>query len=222
MSNIFDVKDWVQIGSTIILSIVALSAPYISEKLKHTYKKPKLKIKFKLSPPDCHLTKTSSNVLVYYFRFIVTNYGKTYAEDCEVFLEEIYKKNNNGSYIKYKNFSAVNLKWSGIGDNFNRTIYPDKETYCDIGRIYDKDNIYKSLYFGISEHDQARNKFAFELPGGILFSQWDCLVPGEYKIRISVYSKNSEKVTQYFYIYWSGCWKSTEEDMFKELVVKLV
>ncbi len=62
--------------------------------------RPKLQILFKLEPPGCHKTGIGKNKTpVYYFRFIVKNEGKIQAEDCEVFLEKIKKKDANGESL---------------------------------------------------------------------------------------------------------------------------
>lgn len=216
-----DTKDWIQIGMTIVLSGTAFLVPCVLEKWKFSYRAPKLKIKFKLSPPDCHQTQMIGQNLsypVYYFRFIVENAGKTQAEDCEVFLEKIYKEDSAGKMVEIKNFSPVNLKWSGIRDPFKRLIQPGKEMYCDIGRIQHPDHIYKSTYRNISERDQKANKFIFELPERY-YSQWDCLAPGKYELIVSVYSKNAEKVTRQFSLSWTGNWKDEESNIFNELVI---
>lgn len=215
------INDWVQIGSTIVLSATAFLAPYIIERWRSTFRSPKLKIQFKLEPPDCHQTQMigpTINYPVYYFRFIVANIGKTQAEDCEVFLEKIYKENSAEAMIEIDNFTPINLKWSGVRDPFKRLIQPGKEMYCDIGRIQHPDHPFYSVYRNISEIDKEVNKFIFELPERY-YSQWDCLTPGRYKLIISVYSKNAEKTTKSFGLSWTGRWENNEKDMFNELVI---
>jgi hypothetical protein len=181
--------------------------------------RPKLQILFKLEPPGCHKTGMGKNKTpVYYFRFIVKNCGKTQAEDCEVFLEKIMKKDETGKYNLYKNFTPVNLKWSGIREPFKRTLYSSKKMYCDLGKVIHPTRIYKSQYVNVTAEEQSLNKFIFELPE-VYYSQWDCLMPGEYMLTISVYSKNAKRVTRKFNLTWSGNWKDEDKDMFKELII---
>lgn len=216
-----DTKDWIQISSTILLAGTAFIAPYIVERWKFTYRSPKLKIKFKLAPPFCHQTQMvgpNFSYPVYYFRFIVENIGKTQAEGCEVYLEKIFKENSAGKLVEYMNFTPVNLKWSGVRGPIERTIHPGKEIYCDLGRIQHPDHNFQSVYKNISKKDQDLNKFAFELPERY-YSQWDCLIPGKYKIVTSIYSKNAKKVTKQFSLSWSGKWEDDETNMFNELVI---
>ncbi|MFA6270534.1 MAG: hypothetical protein WC657_05015 [Candidatus Paceibacterota bacterium] len=179
-------------------------------------------MKFRQKPPDCHLTQMgagSNGIPVYYFRLTVENLGKTQAEECEVFLEKIYKKNSLGKMVRIKNFTPINLKWSGIREQFKRDIQPNKAMFCDIGRIQHPKNPYISQYRNISTSQQNENKFAFELPE-IYFGQWDCVLAGEYSFYISVYSKNAEKVSESFKLMWTGKWKNKDVNMFKEIKIK--
>lgn len=216
-----DPKDWIQTISTLVLAGTAFLAPYLIERWKYTYRSPKLKIYFKLYPPYCHQTQMGSGNTgfpVYYFRFLVKNTGKTQAENCEVLLERVSKENSAGEMIELKNFSAINLKWSGIRDQFTRTIQPERKMFCDIGRIHHPNNNYQSIYKNISDKEQKTNKFAFEFPERY-FGQWDCLIHGKYKLFLSIYSKNANKVTKEFNLSWSGEWKDSEAEMFDELVI---
>jgi len=220
--NQLSVSNWVQICSTIILASIAFIAPYVIERWKVKYRSPKLKIKFKFAPPDCDQTQWSEGGIksaVYYFRFLVENIGKSQAEACEVYLEKIFKENSAGEMIEDDNFTPINLKWSGIRNPIERTIQPGKETYCDLGRIHHPDYSYQSVYKNITKKDQDLNKFVFELPERY-YSQWDCLMPGKYKIIVSVYSKNAEKVTRQFNLVWTGKWEDEEKNMFNEIVIR--
>lgn len=223
MALLISISDWVQIGSTLLLGAVAIFAPYIAERLKHHYFRPKLRIKFKLTPPGCHQTRRvgrNSDFPVYYFRFLVENFGKTQAEGCEVFLESVFKENSAGEMIKNKNFTPVNLKWSGVRDPYARTIQPGKKMYCDLGSIQHPDYSFQSVYKGFSESDEASNKFIFEFPERY-YSQQDCLPPGRYKIEVSVYSNNAKKTSCKFLLSWTGKWEGKEEDMFNELILDI-
>lgn len=215
-------SSWVQIGSTILLATTAFIAPYLIERWKITYRAPKLKIKFKLAPPDCHQTQWNEGGIkspVYYFRFLVKNIGKSQAEACEVFLEKIFKENSAREMIEDKNFTPVNLKWSGVRNPIERIIQQDKEMYCDLGRIHHPNHNYQSVYKNISKKEQGLNKFVFELSESRHYSQWDCLIPGRYKIVVSVYSKNAKKTTRQFSLSWTGKWEDDESNMFNELAI---
>ena len=220
---------WVQFSLTVLLVISAFLVPHTVEIWKSNYRKPILLINFKLEPPDCHKTKfrldkvriNNQEVIfpVYYFRFRIKNSGMSQADSCQVFLEKIFKENSASEMIEYKNFTPVNLKWSGATGTIEKNIYPDKATHCDLGRIHHPKYNYISAYKDISDNEQKLNKFAFELGENPLYSQSDCLIPGKYELIVSVYSKNSKKVTRKFTLSWSGIWKDDESEMFNELII---
>jgi hypothetical protein len=215
------VSDWILIGTTSILAIVAFAAPYVIEKWKHKFYSAKLKFIFLHQPPYCHITQmmgTGTSFPVYYFRFIIKNEGKTQAEQCEVLLQKIYKENSAGELKEMGGFTPVRLKWSGVGKDRYLTIQPEREVFCDIGRIQSASHEPESVFIGITNEDREKNKFFFEMPERF-YAQWDCLVPGKYKIELAVYCKNAPKATKEFYITWSGQWKDREVDMLNELVI---
>lgn len=217
VQDVLSISDKIQllmVFGTFLAVVVAL----FGQRLWEFIDRPILKILFKEEAPACHKTGLGGKVPVYYFRFIVKNTGNKQAEDCEAYLEKIKKLNDSGIYEEYKNFTPVNLKWSGVREPIQRTIYPDKETYCDLGKVVEQPQMYESRYVNATDSDQKLNKFIFELPE-VYYSQWDCLLPGKYTITISIYSRNAKKVTRDFEIFWSGNWKSEDSEMFKELVI---
>jgi len=219
-----NVSDTIQLTTaitTLLAVVAAFVAPYVIERWKFTYRAPKLEVKFNFAPPDCHQTQMKGQNIsfsVYYFRFVVKNVGKSQAEACEVLLEKVLKENSAGEMIEFENFTPVNLKWSGIRDPIEKTIQPDREIFCDLGRIHHPDYKYNSVYRNITDAEQKTNNFALELPERY-YSQWDCLTPGKYDLMISVYSKNAPKVTRNFRLSWSGIWKDETTNMFNEVVI---
>jgi hypothetical protein len=222
--------EWLLSGATLLLGAIALAVVFVSPWWIARYRAPKLRVGFILSPPDCHKTilrnEYGKTWPVYYFRFTVENNGATQAEECEVLLETIFRKGKSGKFSEDKNFGPTNLKWSGINRPRSatqtptiHTIQPGRKLLCDLGRITHPTFTDISVFHKITPAQDASKKFMFELYNDPLFSQWDCLVPGSYKIVISVYSKNAKKITQEFYVSWSGKWQDTEKLMFKELVI---
>jgi len=217
------ISNWVLIGSTLFLGLMALIAPYFIEKWKYQFYSAKLNFKFFHRPPYSHITEMRNlgsdiRFPVYYFRFKVVNEGKVEAEQCEAVLEKIWKENSIGELKEFSGFSPVSLKWSGPGREKYLTIQPGREMFCDIGRIQHPDYEFGSVYKDINHQEKEQNKFFFELPERF-YAQWDCLIPGKYQIEIALYSKNAKKVGRKFRISWSGIWKDGESGMLNELVV---
>ena len=237
-------SDLVLICSTMILAGTALIAPHVYDWIKRKWFAPKLEIEFSHEPPYCHKTiqKVQSFVRpfsVHYCRFGVYNKGKSQAKLCEAILEELWVADSAGTFHKDENFSPVNLNWVGFKgqhENFSPVnlnwvgfkgqpyinINPDRRVFCDIGHVsspeYQK-NFEFSQYAMISEEDQQKLKFFFELLIKY-FAQPDSLVPGNYKIKVVIYSENAPKCEKMFQISWSGVWKDTEKEMFREFVIK--
>lgn len=215
------VSEWVLIGTTLLLAAVAFLAPYVIEVWKHKYHSAKLNFKFSHTPPYSHITQMRGigvNFPIYYFRFKVVNHGRIQAEQCEVVLERIWKRNSAGKLKEFIGFSPVALKWSSPQMVGNPTIQPGRELFCNIGCIYQPDYEPESVYRSISEEEKAQRKFFLELSEKY-FAQWDCLIPGKYQIEVTVYSKNAVKNSRRFNIAWSGAWKEKEAEMLDELVI---
>ena len=216
------VSDWVLIFSTIFLGTVALFVPYLAEIVKRKCFAPYLKVEFELTPPDCHKTRFGNNEPVYYFRYRVTNTGKSQAKRCEAVIEKIYKADAAGNCQPLK-YSPINLIWgSSYGEYVD--INPERKYYCDLFNIPSKE--FQKWRLSEKAYIDPMDTQPFDL-GIILdvkaafFSQPNRLPPGQYKIVVGLFSENSPKITQSFKISWSGNWKDTEEAMLKEAVVEL-
>lgn len=225
-------------STTLILAgsayVVALLTTFLSPRMGDKYYRPQLHIKFKFGMGSLHshqttmkMRQTRESFPVYYFLFSVVNDGVRQADDCEAILEKIWEEDSAGELQPVKEFIPVNLKWSGEDPDKDfrgacfKTIYPKgREIFCDIARIKHPSQKDRSAWRGLSEEDQQKNKFFFELPRRY-FCGWDCLMPSKYPyhIQISAYSKNGGKATEKFKIRWSGNWEDTEEKMFKEIVI---
>lgn len=216
------VSDWILIGATLFLGSIALLAPYVVERWKYKFYSAKLEFKFFHRPPYCHKTQMRGfnvNYPVYYFRFKISNEkGRIQAEQCEAVVEKIWKEDSAGELKEFVDFSPVWLKWSGTQRTRYFTIQPGREIFCDIGCIHHPDNEPDSVYRNITVEEKEQNKFFFEWPERF-YSQWDCLLPGKYQIKIAVYSKNARKIVKKFNIVWSGIWKDQESVMLNELVI---
>lgn len=207
----------IYIFGTLLLAIISLWGPLFRKWLIA----PKLQIRFTEEPPLCHLTSRVNGTDVYYFRFAVKNVGKSQAKLCEAVLEELWVENAAGKLVKEPNFSPVSLIWSVIRQQFMH-INPEREQFCDLGHLSDSafQNHPQSQEF-LNSLPQDRNvmKFFFDQQH-LLFSQKAYLVPGKYRVKVSVYSENARKISIYFRVAWSGVWKSNEKDQFKELVIE--
>lgn len=202
-------------------------APYVGEELKRRRLAPRLEIDFRLAPPWCHRTKWSTGEPVYYFRFTVTNHGRSQAQRCEAaVLTDLWVYDSSGNADKLANFSPVSLKWSGIAPQGNfQDINPRRPPYyCDIGHVSSERHqraTETQMAIDVPGHGGDVLRFFFEMPT-FFFSQPNCLAPGRYAIKVGVYSENAKKVERCFDISWSGTWQDGETEMFREIVIEPV
>lgn len=214
--------------TTLVLASSAFAVAFLSSWFRDRYIRPSLHINFEFGVGSVcsHQTEMYENeglhYPVYYFSFVVANEGRSHAEDCEAILEKVWKmKDEECSGVGLISI-PVDLMWApgGSGDRVLKTIPREGKRLCNIGHIRPHEHQPDSVYRGISEAEKGMNKFFFELPSNQkFFYQWDCLVPGEYLVQISVYAKNAKKVRGQFRISWSGEWKPTEKEMFRKIVV---
>jgi len=220
------ISDWVLVITSLFLGATALFVPVLAEFLKRKVFAPKLEIQFELSTPFCVRTFWRSsddpnlNEPVYFFRFQVVNNGQSQARLCEAVLEELWIYDVSGNPTKFPRFSPINLRIEGGTPFLN--INPHRRVYCPIGHISSP-----------SYQEKAERGAAIDIPGRhgdelrffleltqFPFSQPNCLVPGKYAIKISLYSENATRCEIYFQINWSGKWQDTEPEMFRELVIQ--
>lgn len=222
-----EASDWVAIGIALFLGTCALLAPYVSEIIKRKWFSPELLIEFALGRPLCHLTrsrwldkKAQTEVFfpVYYFRFRVKNDGHSVAKNCEARLEELWIVDSSGTAIKKDGFWPANLAIAE--DNPQKDINPGRTVIFNIGHISSPEcqkEYEKSISLEIDESDK-RLRFTLAFPTRY-YAQLDSLLPYEYILKIAAYCESS-RVEQLFGLSWSGLWKETEEEMFREIVIR--
>jgi hypothetical protein len=215
-------SDWILVCTTLFLGAVALFVPYLAEILKRKWFAPKLRIDFVQAAPACRKTYYGRVHPVFNFRFKVTNDGKSQAKRCEALIEGISKEDATGRFQEYK-YTPVNLLWGSSYEEYV-DINPTRLFYCDFFAIPHKD--FQAQQEKAGAYVDPIDTEPFEL-GLILnvkvafFSQPKRLPPGKYRIKIAIYSENSAKKEATFQVSWSGQWKETEEEMFKEVVIEL-
>ena len=146
--NSLQISDWVLIGTALFLGIIALIVPWLSELIKRHLFAPSLEIDFEQKPPDCHITRnkaiTSDGEIlrdepVFYFRFRVSNTGKTQAKKCEVVLEQLYQSDVAGNFKAFERYSPINIIWGSFqGEHVD--INPKRRYFCDLFHIPSKDD----------------------------------------------------------------------------------
>jgi len=214
------VSDWVLVATALFLGTCAFLAPYVAEIIKRKWFSPELSIEFELAPPFCHLTcwklpNQETRPPVYYFTFSVKNTGRSLADDCEARLEELRIADSSGTFIKEKAFRPVNL----FGEKNNR-LSPDRSMFFNLGHISFPEHQREHEKSSSVRIDKNDERLRFTLDANSYFFQYDSLLPGNYRLKIAIYCGNSPSIEQVFELSWSGVWKATEEEMFREIVIR--
>lgn len=224
------VSDWVQIACTLFLGLAAFFTPLLTDLLKKWWWKPKLKLEMRLSPPSCHLTDLIIALSdaqkfkrkAYYFRFLISNIGKSQARKCEVTIEslEIMK---DGRFELYPRYTPVSLVW-GSGNNDFVDINPGRHFYCDFISVPDHEA--QGMLTTLGNFIDLPNMHSPGLGAVLLVrigfnSQPNRLHKGMYRIGVAIYSENAKTIRSNVIVSWSGIWQETEQEMFKELSIHL-
>lgn len=228
--------------ATLLLGLIAISAPFITKWTERVMYAPKLKIQFKLATPFCHKTKKRYSPdpsvnpplwreePVYNFRFWVKNEGKSSARKCEAVLENIYICENSNPK-KLENFSPVNLIWTtGISEQRPPQyidINPERGYFCNIGHISSRqcqEEIERRDFIdapGFPSCATSDLRLKLDLIQ-VFYSQSNCLGPGiRYALEIGIHSENMSYQKVFFYILWSGGWEDKPEEMFKKEIIDI-
>jgi hypothetical protein len=223
--NITPTTDWNLVFVTLFLGICALAVPPITKWVEHNMYAPKLEISFNDAPPYCHKTMYEGGQPVYYFRLLIKNIGKSKARNCEVILEKIWTYENE-TPKEFPNFSPVNLIWVAglVGTKVQYIeINPNRSVFCDIGHIASRQyqrtvELTNFIYLP----GARRNHLCFLLEFLQVFNaQPNCLHPGKYILDIGIYSENAKYQKARFEISWSGEWKDSENEMFREINIQI-
>src|SRR5579872_409281 len=142
---------WVGAAATSAAVVVAL---FKDELLRHI-RKPKLTIRMKPEPPDCLLVPSAvvfnsqRTILwsgkIYWLRLWIENVGSGRAEQVQVFISAISKRDANGKFASVAEFEPMNLRWANSRDPNNPEIFAQGISrgfgkHCDLCSISDPAN----------------------------------------------------------------------------------
>ncbi len=215
--------------SELVLVITAFVAPYVVWLLQRKYLAPKLKISYIHDQP---MSRRSSRYFkqepdlkepVFDFHFQVVNEGKSTARKVEAVIMELWFHDASGKPKKQEDFFPVNLRFDPKNPRYI-DITPKRPILWNVGNIpskhiqerLDEDSIYDAPG---TKSDGLR--FLLDLYRSPFF-QTNAFKPGSYGIKVSLYSENDYQAEILLKIDWSGNWRDTEEEMFREIVITQV
>lgn len=218
----------VLIGTTLFLGAVAIFGPLIVEPLRRWFYGSKIKVIYRHEPPLARksarrLLKTSKRIGKFFdFHIRIENSSRwQQAQKVEAVLEAIWIFDASNKPIPVEDFLSVRLRYDSRGTEFV-DINPHRHIIWNLGFLLSPkvQQKFKGLQHFIDVPGANERELAFYLDvGDFPFYQPNRFVPGKYGVKISIYSENSKRVDQCFIVDWSGNWRKTEAEMFKEIVI---
>jgi hypothetical protein len=214
----------------IATSAAVITALFKDEVPRHL-RRPKLTIRINPEPPDCLLSPMTFSDNkgaqvwkgnVYWLRLWVENVGSVRAEQVQVFVSKVYKRDATRRFVTISDFVPMNLRWSNSREWRNPEVFAPVISHkmgkhCDLCSISDPANPMDLL-----EGFQWKAVGTLQLevyPSGNRHG----LPPGDYLLELMVGSANTDPVTTYLELNLTGQWSPDQALMFREHVgVKLV
>jgi hypothetical protein len=221
-------SDWVLICTTAILAIVAFTAPFVVWRQQRKYLAPKLNVSYLHDQPMSRLSSRSVDGQpigepFFDFHFQVLNEGRSPAKRVEAVIEELWIYDASGKPVKQREFWPVNLRYDPHTPRYV-DINPKRPYFWNIGNIPSA-NIQagqlRDSFIDVYENASDELRFVLDTLGGP-FYQANAFLPGTYGIKIALYSENASKAVLLLKIFWSGEWRDTEEEMFRQIVIEEV
>jgi hypothetical protein len=228
-----DIAIWVGAIATflgVIATFLAVLVALFKEDVRSLWRRPVLKARILLAPPDCHKTELISvnqatgQILgrwpCYYFRIWVENTGIQRAEQVQVFAAGLSRRQADGTFKQETQFLPMNLRWAhsqqrpGGPEIFALGISPGMGKHCDLGHM---------------PHPEMRRLTNESLPNvpadqTILsldlevapIARSHLIAPGMYRLLLRLAAANSKPVEKTIEINITGQWHDDETRMFSD------
>jgi hypothetical protein len=211
---------WAAAVSTFLAVLVAL----LKEDLVSLWRKPSLKVRINLSPPDCHKTEfTFGNARTgeflwacacYYLRIWVENAGSVRAKHVEVFARRLLRKHADDQFKEEPKFLPINLKWSHTEEVILPGISSKMGRFCDIGHLVHPHRT-KDVGHALPTVAAGVTVFCLDLQVAP-HTRTHLLSPGTYKLEVRVAAANSKPVDHMIELTLTGRWFDEEAKMFTD------
>jgi hypothetical protein len=170
--DIGDIPAWIAAMGTVAAVLVALYGDIFKKWIYH----PALKVTIKDGLPDNVMIKKDNGYYSYFSRLWIENNGRSSAENVEVYVKALKKKNDQGIFVEDDSWQPMNLIWSNIGGIYLENLPVGMGKHCDFTEIFSKH--YWFVFCSIDPPNNGGHQ------KGI----------GEYMIEVLVASTNHTKV----------------------------
>ena len=168
---------WIQ-GAIALGSFGVVVFALWGDRIKDRWFGPKLTASVQLEPPYCQ--RITHDV---WFRIRIGNDSEKSAENVEVWLTKLWKKENKKFWITA--LVPIPLKWTHTDSSVARSINPSFHRYCDFG-VWSIQRTIENIY-------QSKTVSAFSLATALgPANDAHILVPGSYRATIIVTASNAD------------------------------
>ncbi|MBP5448606.1 MAG: hypothetical protein J6Y01_00650 [Spirochaetales bacterium] len=177
--------------ATFIMLLIAL----FGNRIKKFFHGSKLSLSFKPEFPYCNRTFViNTNQQTFSVKVKIRNNGEMDARNVQVYLNGIYKINENGEYIKSKNVFPMNLMWAFQDKIRDKTpvasvISPDMDKFCDF--------LFVDRY-----HCYLRTEVSVPVGNTLC----NTIEKGSYKAVIHIMSSESKSIKYNIFFDYTGKW----------------
>jgi hypothetical protein len=220
--------DWLTASATIGLAFVAFFTIFRDE-IRHYIRHPRFSINFTPGPPDCQRVRqdmyatTPQGVTVkvdsaetHYIRARV-HVGEVGAENVEVFVVEVRRKDADGAFRRMPIGTPWNLIWAHIGSHVLAQLPVGAERHIDIGHVIDP--VKRVSFPGEDKPGSDPSKTLFSLAFFVKSNSLEHLLdPGkEYQVDFRVFASNAPPSSVFtFHLNHIGTWYLDESKMYTE------
>lgn len=218
---------WFTAIGTLVLALVAI----FQDRIRHWLMRPRLQLKVKVAPPDCHKTTwrlehrahdpntgedypVVRNLPCYYFRLGVENVGNCEAREVELFARSLVRRGADGSHGEVPRFTPMNLMWAHIRRPSLPILVPHIPKVCDLAHVI-RPNCRKLLGHELPGVPDNRAILAFDLqvePN----MQGHLIEPGVYRLRLALAAANALPKEYVLEINFTGDWYDDEARMLRD------
>lgn len=217
-------------SAAIASTLTAILAALFKEEVAKLWRKPKIRLRIQLEPPDCVLMP--SEVLyvdnegkervwqgsIYFFRLRVENVGNSVAERVQVFVNSVKYKRGDSKLEPVADFVPMNLRWANSPDPSNpilfETLNPKMGKHCDFGSVSPVSNPTQLPRPGMDPNLTTFNLWVEVFPN----NRGHCLPPSTYVIELLVAGSNVQPHTVLLDLEWNGRFREPESVMYSESV----
>lgn len=207
--------EWVTAFSSITLVLVAVLL-ILRDEIRKWILQPTFEVRFQRENPDCHRVPLGSYP-VHYIRCRIYNSGRVAAQNVEVAVVGVRKKDANGTFQNYPMATPWPLLWSHHNNHVLSQIPRLAERHITLGHVMEpKDRIHIPVPSeNDPKHSQTDTLFVLEVFVRSNTLEY-LLPPGEYEIKVQVAASNAKPKTFLFHLNHTGKWFSDESKMYSD------